>query len=219
MEQENSRHGRDQESRTSSEMPGFGKTLRILLAEDDIAVAKGFQIVLKQAGYEVTGIAHDGVEAVDMATIDRPDLILMDIKMPRMDGLEAAKKVNEGRENNFIPIVLVTAYTEKNLIERAKLNGVLGYLVKPVHVDDLVPAVELAHSAAQKIHALEGVVDNLNEELESRKLVERAKGILMKRLGVDEESALRMMQKESRRQRIKLKELARAIISSNSFMS
>jgi response regulator NasT len=148
-----------------------------------------------------------------------PDLILMDIKMPRMDGLEAARAINKDRTSRFTPIVLVTAYADQALVRKAKDCGVLGYLVKPVHLDDLVPALELAHSAAQKINALEGFVENLSEELEARKLVERAKGVLMKRLKIDEEEAMSMLQKESRRQRIKLKELARAILSSGSLLS
>ncbi len=193
--------------------------LRILLAEDDIAVAKGFESILCQAGYEVIGAAHDGVEAMELANVLHPDLILMDIKMPKMDGIEAARQINKDRAGNFIPIVLVTAYAEKPLIRRAKESGVLGYLVKPVHLDDLIPAVEMAYNAAQKINALEGVVENLSEELESRKLIERAKGILMKRLKISEDEAFQMMQQEARRQRIKLKNLAKAIVTSDSIIS
>ncbi len=193
--------------------------IRILLAEDDTAVAKGYELILQKAGYKVVGIARDGVEAVSMTQEMKPDLILMDIKMPRMDGLEAARTINSSGSESFTPIVLVTAYADQSLVQKAKSCGVLGYLIKPVHLDDLVPAVEMAHSAAQKINALEGVVDNLSEELEARKLVERAKGILMKHLQIEEEEAMRMMQKESRRQRIKLKDLARAIIASHSVMT
>ncbi len=196
------------------------KGINILIAEDDVAVATGFKIILEKAGYEVVGIAHDGIEALDLAEKCLPDLILMDIKMPRMDGLEAARRINQsGRRKGITPIVLVTAYADKGLVERARESGVLGYLVKPVHLDDLVPAVELAYSAAQRINALEGVVENLSEELESRKVIERAKGILMKRMGIGEEEAFEMMQKESRRQRIKLRDLAHAIISSDKVMS
>ncbi len=193
--------------------------LRIVLAEDDVAVAKGFEVILSQAGYDVVGVAHDGLEAVDLAEEFRPDLIIMDIKMPRMDGIEAARNINRHRETGFTPIVLVTAYADQPLVKRAKECGVLGYLVKPVHLDDLIPAVELAYTVAQKINALEGTVENLSEELESRKYVERAKGILMKRLKIDEDEAMTMMQKEARRQRIKLRDLARAIISSNAVMT
>ncbi len=193
--------------------------IKILLAEDDVAVAKGYEMILQKAGYKVVGVAHDGMEAVSMCESLKPDLILMDIKMPRMDGLEAARAINSRGNDSFIPIVLVTAFAEQSLIQKAKSCGVLGYLIKPVHLDDLVPAVEMAHSAAQKISALEGVVDNLSEELEARKLVERAKGILMKHLKIEEDEAMMMMQKESRRQRIKLKDLARAIIASHSVMT
>ena len=194
-------------------------SLRILVAEDDVAVANGFESILSQSGYEVIGVAKDGMEAVELANMLHPDLILMDIKMPRMDGIEAARQINRDRAGNFIPIVLVTAYAEKVLVNRAKESGVLGYLIKPVHIDDIIPAVEMAYNAAQKINALEGAVENLSEELESRKLIERAKGILMKRLKISEAEAFQMMQQEARRQRIKMKNLAKAIVTSDSIIS
>ncbi len=194
-------------------------SLRILVAEDDVAVANGFESILSQSGYEVIGVAKDGMEAVELANMLHPDLILMDIKMPRMDGIEAARQINRDRAGNFIPIVLVTAYAEKALVNRAKESGVLGYLIKPVHIDDIIPAVEMAYNAAQKINALEGAVENLSEELESRKLIERAKGILMKRLKISEAEAFQMMQQEARRQRIKMKNLAKAIVTSDSIIS
>lgn len=193
--------------------------LHVLLAEDDSAVLNGYEIILKKVGYEVVGKAHDGLTAVDLCQSLNPDLILMDIKMPRMDGIEAARIINNGEVDTFTPVVLVTAHADPSLVERAKNCGVLGYLVKPVHLDDLVPALELAHTAAQKINALEGVIQNLSEDLEARKIVERAKCILMKRLKIEEEEAMRLMQKESRRQRIKLKDLSQAIISSHAVLS
>ena len=194
--------------------------MKILIADDDASVVKGFDLILRDAGYNVVGIAHDGMEAVELATATRPDLILMDIKMPRMDGINAARIINGGEYGNELtPIILVTAYAEQQLVQKAKSCGVLGYLVKPVHVDDLVPAIELAYSTAQTINALEGVVDNLTEELEARKLIEKAKGILMKHLSIHEDDAMRMMQKESRNQRIKMKDLAQAIIASYSVLS
>ncbi len=197
---------------------GGGGALRILLADDDKAVADGFKAILEDAGYNVVGVAYNGLEAVEKTAELNPNMILMDIKMPLLDGLEAARTINN-QPGAFIPIILVTAYAEKHLVEKAKGRGVLGYLVKPVHLDDLVPAIEMARSIAQTITALEGVVENLSEELEARKLIEKAKGILMKHLSVDEESAMRMMQKESRRQSIKLKDLARAIIASHSVLA
>lgn len=197
---------------------GSNTSLRILLAEDDRAVADGFRMILEDAGYKVVGVAYNGVEAVEKTAELNPNMILMDIKMPLLDGLEAAKAINGQSGNTFVPIILVTAYAEKHLVEKAKGRGVLGYLVKPVHIDDLIPAIEMASSIAQTINALEGVVENLSEELEARKLIEKAKGILMKHLSVDEETAMKMMQKESRRQRIKLKELAKAIIATHSVL-
>ncbi len=197
---------------------GSNNSLRILLADDDRAVADGFRSILQEAGYNVVGVAYNGIEAVEKTAELNPNMILMDIKMPLLDGLEAAKAIN-GHPGVFIPIIIVTAYAEKYLVEKAKGRGILGYLVKPVHLDDLIPAIEMAQSIAQTINALEGVVENLSEELEARKLIEKAKGILMKHLSVDEESAMRMMQKESRRQGIKLKELARSIIASHSVLA
>ncbi len=194
--------------------------MKILIADDDQSVVKGFDLILRDAGYDVVGIAHDGMEAVEMASSTRPDLVLMDIKMPRMDGINAARIINSRDSgDSLIPIILVTAYAEQQLVQKAKSCGVLGYLVKPVHVDDLVPAIELAYNTAQTINALEGVVENLTEELEARKLIEKAKGILMKHLSIHEDDAMRMMQKESRKQRIKMKELAQAIIASHSVLS
>ncbi len=195
-------------------------SMKILIADDDLSVVKGFDLILRDAGYEVVGIAHDGMEAVELASSTRPDLVLMDIKMPRMDGINAARIINSREsQNGLIPIILVTAYAEQQLVQKAKSCGVLGYLVKPVHVDDLVPAIELAYNTAQTINALEGVVENLTDELEARKLIEKAKGILMKHLSIHEDDAMRMMQKESRNQRIKMKDLAQAIIASHAVLS
>ncbi len=211
--------GTSEKERGADKKLGGSNSLRILLAEDDRAVADGFRMILGEAGYNVVGVAYNGVEAVEKTAELNPNMILMDIKMPLLDGLDAAKAINGQPGAQFIPIILVTAYAEKQLVEKAKGRGILGYLVKPVHVDDLVPAIEMAKSIAQTINALEGVVENLSEELEARKLIEKAKGILMKHLSVDEESAMRMMQKESRRQRIKLNELARAIIASHAVLA
>jgi response regulator NasT len=188
--------------------------IRLMLAEDDTAVAKGFSIILGDAGYDVAGIAHDGFEAVEMAREIRPDVIVMDIKMPGQDGLAAAKEINSDPGKAIIPVIIVTAYAEKHLVTRAKDSGILGYLVKPVNVDDLVPAIEIAHSTANRINALDGVVNNLAEELESRKLIEKAKGILMRHLSIEEADAMEMMQQESKRQRVKMHNLAVAIIES-----
>ena len=197
-----------------------GLPMKILIADDDLSVVKGFELILRDAGYDVVGVAHDGMEAVELASSLHPELVLMDIKMPRMDGINAARLINsDDAVKNLIPIILVTAYAEQQLVQKAKNCGILGYLVKPVHVDDLVPAIELAHNTAHTINALEGVVENLTEELEARKIIEKAKGILMKHLFIHEDDAMRMMQKESRNQRIKMKDLAQAIIASHSVLS
>ncbi len=194
-------------------------SVRILIAEDDITVANGYRSILEDAGYQVVEVVYNGADAVQKAIECNPNLIIMDIKMPRMDGLEAARAINSPYKNSFIPIIFVTAFTERHFVEKAKGHGVLGYLVKPVQLDDLVPAIEMAWSTAQTINALEGIVENLSEELEARKLIEKAKGVIMKHMSLDEETAMKMMQKESQRQRIKMKDLARTIVSMHSSRS
>jgi response regulator NasT len=188
--------------------------IKVMLAEDDMPIAKGFSIILQDAGYEVVGIASDGFEAVDMARELVPDVIVMDIKMPKQDGLSAAKAINSSTAHRIIPIIIVTAYAEQKFVERARNCGIMGYLVKPVGIDDLVPAIEIAHATGNRINALDGVISNLSEELETRKIVEQAKGLLMKHLSISEDDAMKMMQKESQRQRIRMRELANAIIVS-----
>ncbi len=197
-----------------SDPPAFQK-IKILLADDEETITSAFKVLLTDAGYQVVGVAHNGLEAVELARKLKPDLIIMDILMPEIDGIEAARRINKER---FTPIVLVTAFADQDLIRRAKEARVLGYLLKPVIVDDLIPAVELAYEIASRLRELTGEVENLSEELATRKLVERAKGLLMDTLGLKEAQAMRLLQKESRRRRMKIGELAKTIIEAKELL-
>ncbi len=182
---------------------------RILIAEDDHWLRSSLEEALKNAGYELVGVAQTGREAVDLALRLNPDLVLMDIRMPEMDGLEAAKKINQER---FVPIVLLTAYADPEFLRRAKEAKVCGYLMKPIAMEELVSALEIALSVGQEISWLEGQIRDLREQLEARKLIERAKGFLMDAYGMKEGEAMRFLQKEARKRRLKLVTLARAIV-------
>ncbi len=186
---------------------------KILIVEDDKFFASELRIELIKAGYEVIDIAQNGIEAIELANRFNPDLILMDIRMPKLDGIEAARKINKDR-NTFIPVVLITAHTDRDNIKKIKNAGILGYLVKPVFIDDVIPALETAYSNAQDLNNMKNQVIDLEEQLRDRKIVERAKEILMRQRGIDGDEAMHIMQKESRRQRIKLKDLAEAIVTS-----
>ncbi len=182
---------------------------RILIAEDDHWLRSSLEEALKNAGYELVGVAQTGKEAVELALRLNPDLVLMDIRMPEMDGLEAAKKINERR---FVPIVLLTAYADPEFLRRAKEAKVCGYLMKPVAMEELVSALEIAFSVGREISSLEGQIRDLREQLEARKIIERAKGFLMDVYGMKEGEAMRFLQREARKRRLKLVTVARAIV-------
>jgi len=183
--------------------------IRILLAEDDYWLRNSLEEALQKAGYELVGVANTGREAVELALTHLPDIIIMDIRMPEMDGLEAAKRINEAR---FTPIVLLTAYADQNFLKRAKEAKVLGYLLKPVSMEELVSALEIALSVGREISSLEHRLRDLREQLEARKIIERAKGFLMDAYGMKEGEAMRFLQQEAQRRRIKLVVLAKAIL-------
>ncbi len=193
----------------------MSERLRILIADDEAIRLMALRTQLRSLGFEVVAEATDGEEAVRLAREREPDLAILDIKMPGLDGIAAAQQILQHRP---IPILLLTAYSEVELVERAMEVGVFAYLVKPVTEEDLLPAILLARRRFEEFQALRGEVQDLREALEARKLIERAKGILMKRLGISEQEAFRRMQVQSQKENRKLVEIARAIITAHGVM-
>ncbi|MCB0209754.1 MAG: response regulator [Anaerolineae bacterium] len=182
---------------------------RVIIADDESIIRADLKEMLTNLNYLVVGEVGDGQSAVNLARELRPDVILMDIKMPNMDGIDAAKILTE---EQIAPVVLLTAYGQKELVDRAKEAGVVGYLVKPFRETDLLPAIEVALSRFNEFKAVRQEVDDLQNALETRKLVERAKGILMDTQKIDEGEAFRKIQKMSMNTRKPMKEVAEAII-------
>jgi AmiR/NasT family two-component response regulator len=190
-------------------------TLRILIADDESLRVMSLKGQLESIGHKVIAEAANGKEAMNLARELKPDLAILDIKMPEIDGIEAAKGITQERP---IPIILLTAFSEKELAERAAEANVSAYLMKPVSENDLLPAIALAVSRFKEFQALHREVDDLREALETRKLVERAKGILMRRLNLTEEEAFRRMQRRSQNENKKLGEIANAIITADGML-
>jgi len=182
---------------------------RIIIADDESIVRADLKEMLTNLGYLVVGDVGDGESAVNLARELKPDVVLMDIKMPNMDGIQAAKILTE---EQIAPVVLLTAYGQKELVDKAKEAGVVGYLVKPFREADLLPAIEVALSRFGEFKTVRQEVEDLQNALETRKLVERAKGILMDTQGMDENEAFRKIQKMSMNTRKPMKEVAEAII-------
>ncbi len=189
--------------------------LRVLVADDESLRVMSLKAQLESIGHKVIAEAANGKEAVNLAHELKPDLAILDIKMPEMDGIEAAQTITQERP---IPIILLTAFSEKELAERAAEANVAAYLMKPVSEQDLLPAIALAVSRFKEFQALHREVDDLRDALETRKLVERAKGILMRRLNLTEEEAFRRMQRRSQNENKKLGEIANAIITADGML-
>jgi AmiR/NasT family two-component response regulator len=185
------------------------KRTRILIADDESLILMDLREMLTNLGYLVVGEANDGRSAVNMARELRPDLVIMDIKMPDMDGIEAAQVLTAEK---IAPVLLLTAYSQQDLIDRAKDAGVVGYLVKPFRESNLAPAVEITLSRFQEFQTVQKEVDDLKEALETRKVVDRAKGILMDTQGLTEQDAFRRIQKMSMNMRRPMKDIAEAIV-------
>jgi response regulator NasT len=188
---------------------------RILVAEDNDLVLLTLEEQLKDLGYDVVGLARTGTEAVALAQRLHPDVIIMDIRMPEMDGTEAAMRI---RNNRPVPIIMLTAYADKETVRKAEAAGALAYLVKPVNENELPPAINIALARFKEIQDLQSEVSELQESLESRKLVERAKGILMQRLGLSERDAYERLRQRARDKRIKMKDIAQAIIEAEELL-
>jgi AmiR/NasT family two-component response regulator len=182
---------------------------RVVVADDESIVRMDLREMLESLGYLVVGEAGDGESAVHLARELKPNIVIMDIKMPGMDGIEAGRVLTEER---ISPVLLLTAYSQHDLVERAKEAGVMAYIVKPFHEADLAPAIEVALRRWQEFRSLEKEVEDLKEALETRKLVDRAKGILMDTQGLSEADAFRRIQKTSMDQRKPMKEVAEAIV-------
>ena len=184
---------------------------RVLVAEDEALIRLDLVEMLSEGGYDVIGEAADGHQAVEQAEALHPDLVIMDVKMPKMDGIEAASIIAERR---IAPVVILTAFSQRDLVERARDAGAMAYLVKPFGRKDLVPAVELAMSRFRELVALESEVAGLTDRLETRKAIERAKGLLMARHGLTEPEAFRWIQRSAMDRRTTMKAVAQAILES-----
>jgi len=179
--------------------------LRILIADDDPIIRLDLRQTLEGLGYAVVAEARDGAEAVEKATANQPDLCILDVRMPNQDGIEAMEQINA-------PCVLLTAYSDRELVERAKNAGAFAYLVKPYNSGDLAPAIEVARSRYEQEQALREEVTNLEDRLETRRLVDQAKGILMREHELDEAEAYRRIQVQSMNTRKTMRQVAEAII-------
>jgi len=185
-------------------------TMRILIAEDETIIRLDLREMLEKAGFDVCGEAKDGEEAVTLARTLEPDLVLLDVKMPKLDGIDAARRILEERP---IPIVMVTAYGEEELVSRAVEAGVFGYLVKPFRETDLLPAIATARARHEELAAVRAEADSLSEALAARKAIERAKGLLMQREGLSEQDAFARLRKASQISGRPLKVVAEALIA------
>ncbi len=183
----------------------------MVVAEDEALIRLDIVEMLTEAGYDVVGEAGDGDEAVRLAQEHRPDLVVMDVKMPVLDGISAAERIAGGR---IAPVVLLTAFSQRELVERARDAGAMAYVVKPFTAADLLPALEIAVSRHQEIAALEAEVADLSDRFETRKLVDRAKGMLQSTFGMTEPEAFRWIQKTSMDKRLTMREVASAIVDS-----
>ena len=182
--------------------------LRVVVAEDEALIRMDVVATLQEAGYEVVGEAVDGEEAVRLAIELVPDLMIMDIKMPKLDGISAAEKISELK----IPVVLLTAFSQADLVKRAADAGAMAYVTKPFKPSDLLPAIQIALSRSEELFALETEIVDLNERLETRKLMDRAKGLLQSKMKLSEPEAFRWIQKASMDRRLSMSQVAKAVL-------
>ena len=183
-----------------------------MVAEDEALIRLDVVEMLRDAGYDVVGEAGDGELAVRLAEDLRPDLVVLDVKMPVLDGISAAERIVKAR---IAPVVLLTAFSQRELVERARDAGAMAYVVKPFTAADLLPALEIAVSRHQQIVALEAEIADLSDRFETRKLVDRAKGLLQAKFGMSEPDAFRWIQKTSMDKRLTMREVAAAVVESS----
>jgi two-component system, response regulator PdtaR len=187
-----------------------GEPRRVVIAEDEALIRLDLKEMLEEEGYVVVAEASDGEQAVAMAEEHRPDLVVLDVKMPRLDGISAAERIATAR---LAPVVVLTAFSQRELVERARDAGAMAYLVKPFTKADLLPALEMAIARYDELTTLEAEVGDLRERLETRKLVERAKGLLQTHHGLDEAAAYRWLRRASMDQRSTIRATAERVIA------
>ena len=190
---------------------GENRPARILVAEDEALIRLDLVEMLTEAGYEVVAQATNGVEAIALAKEFKPDLAILDVKMPELDGISAAQEIIE-----ISPVLMLTAFSQKELVERARDAGVMAYVVKPFSINDLTPAIEIAMSRHLQMRSLREEVADLHERLETRKVIDRAKGILMAAMNLSEPEAFSWIQRAAMDRRISMKAVAEAVISPES---
>ena len=187
----------------------MSKSLSVVIAEDEALIRLDLKEMLEEEGYLVAGEVGDGASAVDLAQRLRPDLVIMDVKMPGLDGISAAEQISAER---LAPVVILTAFSQRDLVKRASDAGAMAYLIKPFTRADLVPAIEIAVSRYQEITALDSEVTGLRDRLEVRKLLDRAKGLLQADRGITEAEAFRWIQKSSMDRRMTMRAVAEEVL-------
>jgi two-component system, response regulator PdtaR len=193
--------GKDASSQSAAQV-------RIVVAEDEALIRMDLIEMLQEAGYSVVAEATNGAEAIELVQEHQPDLVILDVKMPVLDGISAAEKII-----SIAPVLMLTAFSQRELVERARDAGVMAYVVKPFTIGDLVPAIEIAMSRHLQMKSLAQEVADLHERLETRKIIDRAKGILMKALNLSEPEAFSWIQRAAMDRRLTMKEVANAVIS------
>ena len=189
---------------------GSDRPTRVLIAEDEALIRLDLKEMLQEEGFDVVAEVADGASAVRLTRELNPDLVILDVKMPVMDGIQAAEEIAEER---LAAILILTAFSQRDLVEKARRAGAMAYLVKPFQKHDLLPAVEIAAGRFRDMSGLEETVDDLHGRLEARKLVERAKGLLQEREGLSESDAFRFVQRQAMERRLTMKQVAEQIIA------
>ncbi|TKA10738.1 ANTAR domain-containing response regulator [Actinacidiphila oryziradicis] len=199
----------DEHAETSEQSHVPPQTTRVVIAEDEALIRLDLKEMLEEEGYAVVGEAGDGETAVKLAEEHRPDLVILDVKMPILDGISAAERIAKER---LAPVLMLTAFSQRELVERARDAGAMAYLVKPFSKSDLVPAIEMAVSRFTELKQLELEIADLSQRLETRKLVDRAKSVLQTKYGLTEPAAFRWIQKTSMDRRMTMQAVAQAVI-------
>jgi response regulator NasT len=194
---------------TEDEGAGATRATRVVIAEDEALIRLDLKEMLQEEGFDVVGEVADGASAVRLARELTPDLVILDVKMPVMDGIQAAEEIAKER---LAAILILTAFSQRELVERARRAGAMAYLVKPFQKHDLLPAIEIATTRYRELAGLEATVDELQGQLESRKLVERAKGLLQEREGLSEADAFRFLQRQAMERRSTMRAIAEQTI-------